>query len=315
MDIFIVLLVVASGIWVYFDAKSIGAERGLSSGFLNMGPVGWAMSTVLLWIICFPLYLIKRDDIRALAAGEKSPISAINKPTAVNTASKIIGLGWSILCFAGVVIGLIALGDVANQYGDSQAGSVGVTIGAGLGMGFWFFLWVTVAGPAALVFFLTRKSTVITIAQDEHKADPNSTKQCPYCAETILKEANFCRYCKQSLTTNPQNATETDGSTNIQITEDSAAKKTPDLLSRGKHLLRKENNQEAIATLTRYLEISPTDGDALYFRAIAFSRMKDIKKMETDLKNAAKFGNKKAQEVLAKTKAKSQCTTKLNKTI
>lgn len=61
------VLVLGCAIWVYVDAHNIGARKGLIKGFCNMGPAGWALSTLLLWIIGFPLYLAKRDDIRRAA--------------------------------------------------------------------------------------------------------------------------------------------------------------------------------------------------------------------------------------------------------
>lgn len=63
----ILIVVIASSIWVYFDAKGIGARKGLVSGLADLGPGGWFAATLLLWIIAFPIYLAKRDQIRAAA--------------------------------------------------------------------------------------------------------------------------------------------------------------------------------------------------------------------------------------------------------
>jgi hypothetical protein len=58
----IAVLVVISAIWVGIDASSLGLRRG--KGFLDMGPAGWMFSVLLLWIVAFPAYLVKRSRIK-----------------------------------------------------------------------------------------------------------------------------------------------------------------------------------------------------------------------------------------------------------
>lgn len=67
------LLVIGSAVGVYIDAKSIGARKGLIPGFLDLGPLGWSLSTLFLWILAFPLYLATRGRIRQAAAERANP--------------------------------------------------------------------------------------------------------------------------------------------------------------------------------------------------------------------------------------------------
>ena len=70
------LLVLLSSIWVFFDAKKIGARKGLVKGLADLGPGGWLVACLLLWIVSFPVYLISRGKIRAAAmqnASEGAP--------------------------------------------------------------------------------------------------------------------------------------------------------------------------------------------------------------------------------------------------
>jgi hypothetical protein len=67
------LFVIGSAIWVYVDAKSIGARKGLIPGFLDLGPVGWALCTLLFWILGFPLYLTQRGSIKQAARQRTNP--------------------------------------------------------------------------------------------------------------------------------------------------------------------------------------------------------------------------------------------------
>lgn len=62
--ILVLLLVVATDLWVYADAKA-QRERGtpvvLSAGSLNVDtPVAWFVGCLLLWILFFPLYMASR---------------------------------------------------------------------------------------------------------------------------------------------------------------------------------------------------------------------------------------------------------------
>ncbi len=68
MENFVVIVVILSAIWVFFDARKIGVRKGLIKGLMNMGPWGWALCCLWLWIIVFPLYLIKRGEMMKAAA-------------------------------------------------------------------------------------------------------------------------------------------------------------------------------------------------------------------------------------------------------
>ena len=65
------VIILASAIWVYFDARNIGVKKGLVPGMGNMGPAGWFVVTLLLWIIGFPMYLLYRGKFK-LAVGATS---------------------------------------------------------------------------------------------------------------------------------------------------------------------------------------------------------------------------------------------------
>lgn len=81
MQSLIVLIVLGTSIWVYVDAKKIGARRGLLTGFSDMSPAAWCVACLLLWIIVFPLYLAKRSTIIQLAPQSPRPAGSITKPT------------------------------------------------------------------------------------------------------------------------------------------------------------------------------------------------------------------------------------------
>jgi hypothetical protein len=59
------LVVLGTSIWVCFDATKIGlqktGEKPETGKFhVDMGPVGWMVCCLLLWIVAFPAYIIKR---------------------------------------------------------------------------------------------------------------------------------------------------------------------------------------------------------------------------------------------------------------
>jgi hypothetical protein len=68
MGAVVLLVVIGTSIWVAIDASHIGARKGLIKGSGNMGPVGWFVCCLLIWIIGFPVYLAKRSEIKAAAA-------------------------------------------------------------------------------------------------------------------------------------------------------------------------------------------------------------------------------------------------------
>ncbi len=57
-----------SAVWVYIDAKSIGARKGLVGGLADNSPLVWAVGTVLMWIVVVPIYLANRGRIQHAAA-------------------------------------------------------------------------------------------------------------------------------------------------------------------------------------------------------------------------------------------------------
>lgn len=65
MGIIVLLIVVVTSIWVWVDARNIGARRGVIRGLGNMWPFEWFLCSLGLWIIGFPLYLVKRGKIKS----------------------------------------------------------------------------------------------------------------------------------------------------------------------------------------------------------------------------------------------------------
>jgi len=62
----IILIVAVTSIWVFFDAKKIGVKKGAMKGICNMSPGGWFIVCLLFWIIGFPMYLIKRPELKRI---------------------------------------------------------------------------------------------------------------------------------------------------------------------------------------------------------------------------------------------------------
>jgi len=73
MGILMFLIVVGTSIGVAVDASKLGVRRGLlGSSIADMGPAGWFFCCLLLWIVCFPAYLITRPKYVAAAAGTRT---------------------------------------------------------------------------------------------------------------------------------------------------------------------------------------------------------------------------------------------------
>lgn len=68
IPVLILLVVIGTSVWVYFDATKIGVrktgEKAQTAKFhVDMGPVGWMACCLLLWIVAFPAYLILRPKL------------------------------------------------------------------------------------------------------------------------------------------------------------------------------------------------------------------------------------------------------------
>ena len=67
MEGLVFLIVLGTAIWVLVDAKSLGfGTRQFDSGKVESGPWVWFLGCLLLWIVAFPMYLVKRGKYKRL---------------------------------------------------------------------------------------------------------------------------------------------------------------------------------------------------------------------------------------------------------
>jgi hypothetical protein len=71
MNMVMSLLVLGSSIWMAVDASQLGYDKRDIRGIAAMGPAGWFLCGLFLWIVAFPLYLIKRPELKAAGDARK----------------------------------------------------------------------------------------------------------------------------------------------------------------------------------------------------------------------------------------------------
>lgn len=57
-----ILLIIGTSIWVYFDVKALGEGQIQWKGIKKPGD--WLVASILFWIIVFPLYLAKKSEFK-----------------------------------------------------------------------------------------------------------------------------------------------------------------------------------------------------------------------------------------------------------
>ena len=89
------VVVVATSLWVYWDATSnnIGKTED-GKGFFNMSAGAWAIAMLLLWIVAFPAYLVKRGDLIEIAKVHPAKANGRNGKIA---ALAIAGVGFLVV--------------------------------------------------------------------------------------------------------------------------------------------------------------------------------------------------------------------------
>jgi len=73
LGLLVAVVVTVSAVWVYLDATKNGiGKQADGGGFFNLSAGGWATATLLLWIVAFPCYFAKREDL--IWKAKKSPV-------------------------------------------------------------------------------------------------------------------------------------------------------------------------------------------------------------------------------------------------
>jgi len=70
-------IIIVTSLWVFFDAKRIGIKKGQITGIANLGPGGWLIACLLLWVVAFPIYVVKRPQF--IRVNQKDYRSCWNK--------------------------------------------------------------------------------------------------------------------------------------------------------------------------------------------------------------------------------------------
>ncbi len=68
-------VVIATSIWMAVDSSKIGYDKRDIKGLAAIGPVGWLFAGLFLWIVTFPLYLIKRPELKAAAERKRQMLA------------------------------------------------------------------------------------------------------------------------------------------------------------------------------------------------------------------------------------------------
>jgi hypothetical protein len=101
----VVAVIAISAVWVYLDATKhkIGKIPD-GKGMLNMSAGAWGVVTLLLWIIGFPAYLIKRSDL--IAKAKENPIDVKGRGGKA-AAFAVVGGLWVLASLGGARLSVL----------------------------------------------------------------------------------------------------------------------------------------------------------------------------------------------------------------
>lgn len=133
------MLYSALAIWVYFDAQKRGNN-------INV----WTIVIFLFGPISLPIYFAKRY----LREGET------REGGLGWNICKNLALVWTVTVFFAGVAGMVEVADMA-QSARLESEQAGVAIGATLGVGLLFVLWLIVVVPVTVCGLLLRKSSIV----------------------------------------------------------------------------------------------------------------------------------------------------------
>lgn len=72
MEALIWMVIIATSLFAFFEARSFGYRKQDIQGLAAIGPVGWLFACLLLWIVAFPLYLASREKLRAAGVAARA---------------------------------------------------------------------------------------------------------------------------------------------------------------------------------------------------------------------------------------------------
>ena len=70
------LVALATAIWMAVDSSQLGYDKRDVRGLAAMGPAGWFICGLFLWIIAFPLYLVKRAELKDAGERRRAALAA-----------------------------------------------------------------------------------------------------------------------------------------------------------------------------------------------------------------------------------------------
>jgi hypothetical protein len=91
LTLIVILVVVGTAIWVDQDARKLLAAGATRDQLGGNSPLAWSIFTILLWIIVFPWYLVKRGHVK-----QELAMAAALPPPPPPPPGPLPNLGWYV---------------------------------------------------------------------------------------------------------------------------------------------------------------------------------------------------------------------------
>jgi hypothetical protein len=108
VNLVVAALCIGSSVWVRYDAKAIGVQKGQVKGLADLGPWGWFFACLFLWIVAFPWYLAKRRELLRINGKDSAPKTPLT-------------IGFGVYAVQIALIGILFTGNLKAGTDDLQS--------------------------------------------------------------------------------------------------------------------------------------------------------------------------------------------------